>query len=49
MLNAINSHIEDGKKKLLGDMRPQGTQSVTNFGSQKQNNFILSTNNLFKK
>jgi len=49
MLNAVDTHIEDGKKKLFGGMRSQGTQSVTNFGSQKQNNFLLSTNNIFKK
>lgn len=49
MLNAIDNHIEDGKKKVLGGIKPQGTQSVTNFGTQKQNHFILSTNNLSKK
>lgn len=49
MLNAINNHIEDGKKKLLGGLKSQGSQSMTNFGTQKQNNFVLSTKNLTKK
>lgn len=49
MMNSVDNHIEDGKKKLFGGMKPQGSQSVTNFGSQKQNNFVLSTNNLSKK
>ena len=49
LLSAIDNHIEDGKKKHLGGLKPQGSQSMTNFGTQKQNNFILSTNNLSKK
>lgn len=49
MMNSVDNQIEDGKKKLFGGMKLQGSQSVTNFGTQKQNNFILSTNNLSKK